>query len=338
MPFNYKLIGIVKQSALRLNAKTADWNPLTWFSGKKPAPPAPYSPELPTAASPEHQPPVVGQLYGASPGAKLDITKIPKRFNTNYPVLNHLAREVYDTSGSSARMRNHQAINSNIRDPLAYRNESLGLANQGLANRSGTPWQLDRSTEPSTAEVALDPKYSRKINVHNSDWYHKSPPYKPVSGMFKTPLGVTLAHEGTHTGEQANFQDRSVSNFKHVWLPHLNRELPAVLSEHANSAQAAWLAKNMKAPRNPVKIKPGSSEYDYGAAYAPKIEPLSGTFSLGGRPVPLEIVRKYLESHGHTGGDYKTTMTDLINSPDGQTFLEGHMRDIERDPNFGVLP
>jgi len=340
MPFNYKLIGFVKQAASRLNAKMAgEIIPGPDYKNSLPNKPAPYNPNSPIKFSPKYppppgtspgpQPPVVGQLYGASPGAQLGTMQIPKSFANNAPVLETTAKENYGLHSNSARLANHQAINNNIQDPVAYNQQSIDLANQGLANRSATPWYIKRTDRGSSVIVNENPEAIRAMNIEHNDWNLDKQP-DSLTPDFGRSRGVVIAHEGTHMGEQAakdglEHLSHLKGEFPHI--EYLSHELPAVSSELVNSAQAAYLSNNQR----PKDLYPSTNgTYDYRAAYPPKPKPLEGTFSLGGRPVPWEMVRKYVESHGHTGGDFKTTMTELINSPNGQRYLEGQMRDINR--------
>lgn len=80
-------------------------------------------------------------------------------------------------------------------------------------------------------------------------------------------------------------------------------ETPAVLAELANQAQAAYLANGKK--------------------------PLTGNFSIdptGRFKIPMEDFRKQVERRGHVGGNHNVSMTDLLNSPEGQEFLRMNLQ------------
>lgn len=249
----------------------------------------------------------------------LQMMKIPKGFENDTATADAMLDANYRTPEmpqqvpgqqpvfNSNRATTHQNISRNIVDQEAYNAETRRQANAALSNRMGTFWTISHNPNAvDQGEIDIRPSAARAITVpiRASEF--------PWPESFST--GVTVSHEAEHSGAQT-LPTAKTNNFLYKMFDYspmlpqdpnigtLKVETPAVLAEYANAAQSAYLTGGKK--------------------------PLTGTMSIapdGGFKVPLETFRREVERRGHVGGAQNVSMTDLLNSPEGQEYLRMNMQ------------
>lgn len=208
-----------------------------------------------------------------------------------------------DVGGFGAnRLAAHEAIAGNIQRMPEYYSNTKALADMARERRMATP---HRTLAPSP-QLSAGGSYgqTRKNVTQSRDVYVV--PQEHRSADEERPAGwnpyITEIHEREHAGAQR--VDPNADDLTNTF----QFETPAVLAELANSAQAA---------------------YDAGSG-----KPLQGNFTItpsSAKPfnVPLETLRREAYRRGHTGGQGNVSMTEMLNSPEGQEFIRMNLRRAE---------
>ena len=314
MAFNYKLMATVKKAATSLNIKLA-----SFLNVKSSADALTVSPAIPGKATGPASPlPSSKKLNMPSPGytQKMQSLNIPKGFENDPEALytsnaaNYYIPEEGYPAGQ-ARTYNHQNISNNIQDTQAYKLNARNMANAAFANRMGTPWTVSYNpNKGSYAEVKENTNKLRNVNIGTDS--HTSAPFMAMPSW--TP-GVLASHEVEHGGTQLPKSEPSSNPLARTFGYRTSEteynpdastyrfETPAVLAELAAGSQAAYLSNNNK--------------------------PLTGNMTIDPRmefKVPLETFRKEVERRGHVGGPHNVSMTEMLNSPEGQEFLRMNLQ------------
>lgn len=334
MPFNYKAISMVKEALFKRAGSFV--------------PKSIYSPDKKTT---EVHPAIPGKATGRIEDFPKENTLLPasKNFISGAQTLKfpEKFREDSDIHDKYVKRNYYPGINRKdfgyaIRDNLStpeerakYLIESRRLANLGLKNRLAHPTVINYANNPRWGFGGIGLSFPFGLS---SDGHEIA---KPVTNrllnlstgtMDPKIHGATMAHELEHAGGQFENVSNYLKNLneynKRKGLPEktlhefvgtpgnllpnnllnnaivvpdkvIQYELPAVLAEFANQAQAAYAARGNKPLSGKISISPDDTIMRF----------------------PLEEFRKQVERRGHVGGEHNVSMTDLLNSPDGQEFL-----------------
>lgn len=212
----------------------------------------------------------------------------------------------YSNANSGAfgpnRLAAHQAISGNIQRLPEYYSNTKALAEMARDRRMATPHVMQAPSQRmstdqgSYGDVTADDSTVRKMYVTPQE--HRVNDERPVGWN----QNITEIHEREHAGAQK--VDPNADNLTSTF----QFETPAVLSELANSAQAAYDAGSGKPLQGNFTITPNSAK------------PIN---------VPLETLRQQAYRRGHTGGQGNVSMTEMLNSPEGQEFIRMNLRRAE---------
>jgi hypothetical protein len=322
MSFNYKLMATVKKATANLNIKLASLLNVKTSADlfpSLPGKPIQMHPAIPGKATGPASPfPSSKKIHMPSPehAQKMQSLNIPKGFENDPDALyaSNAANYYFPEEGypaGQARQYNHQNISNNIQDQQAYNLNARNMANAAFNNRMGTPWTVTYNpTKGSYGEVNSDLSKVRNVNigsdVQNNVSWTSMPSWSP---------GVIASHEVEHAGTQIPKYELSKNPIGKIFGKVVSEsdqnpdaatyryETPAVLAELAAGSQAAYLANNNK--------------------------PLTGHMTIDPRmefKVPLETFRKEVERRGHVGGAHNVSMTEMLNSPEGQEFLRMNLQ------------
>ena len=205
------------------------------------------------------------------------------------------------------RLAAHKTLSSQIPIGMGdyYRATMDGLFYDKVKNTAGLPpFQLQQSNqltgESASFSSTTDPQ---KNNITTPESYVRVG-QKPewLSPYTAATPGVVGLHELEHQRQlgHSGYYDSSIERMK--------TEPPAVLSELAHAAQGV----------HHINDKPVQG-----------VAPLTPNYQPG-----LEWMRQQARQHGHIGGD--RSMTELLNTPEGQAWMTMQYRDMANTPDKQV--
>jgi 8-oxo-dGTP pyrophosphatase MutT (NUDIX family) len=310
-----------------------------------------------TAESPELRKFVASNYYPESPGPRNSMSGhySPNARNSNYLAIhkNVSSPEQQDAMALESRRLANIGLQNRAGRSIAFNNSPEDSSSQQKALLMGATSEGDfLGWEDKTRKLVLDSR-TQRLNENSNTKI----PFETYEDGYLTPhmpQGAIVAHELEHAGAQRGptisekldeinrenrrlglpLQDAESLLSQNPFLSRLftlrknnetewsknnltvgetagpvrmfRGETPAVLAEMANQAQSAYVANDNK--------------------------PLSGHFSVdptGRFKIPLEEFRKQVERRGHVGGNHNVSMTDLLNSPEGQEFLRMNMQNAK---------
>jgi ADP-ribose pyrophosphatase YjhB (NUDIX family) len=238
--------------------------------------------------------------YGAGPQQNAQAASVRNK------VMEDWLNSNYSNANTGAfgpnRLAAHQAISGNIQRLPEYYSNTKALAEMARDRRMATPHVMQAPSQSvstnqgSYGDVTADDSTVRKMYVTPQE--HRVNDERPVGWN----QNITEIHEREHAGAQK--VDPNADNLTNTF----QFETPAVLSELANSAQAAYDAGSGKPLQGNFTITPNSAK------------PIN---------VPLETLRQQAYRRGHTGGQGNVSMTEMLNSPEGQEFIRMNLRRAE---------